>query len=160
MAKTVKPVFSSDFAIPEEGMYLFSVTEVDFNSGEKGLTCAVRSTITEALEHKECEGMNVFDNFPLWTDFGVQRLLGLLVVAVEMPNKEYPADYFSDVKVQDKVAKKLKGSVFGGKIKHTKGEKGVFANITKYLARSEFAKLSTTSTTSAVETQKEETVDW
>jgi len=141
MAETVKPVFTSEFPVPDEGEYLFMVESVEFEEGEKGLLARVRSTIQESLNGAEANvGMTVFDNFPLYVKFGVARFLGFLVKSIGIPEKDYPLDYFENEKARMKVEKQLPGTVFAGKVKHVEGQKGIMANITEYYTKDEYMK--------------------
>lgn len=134
----IRPIYSTAFDVPDEGYYLMRVEEVKFENSDKGLSCSIRSEIVDAVENVHCIGMKVFDNFPLYTEFGRGRLLGFLIKATKMKEKEYPDDYFNDTKVQNTITSKAPNSTFGGSIKHTKGEKGIFANIREYLSTEEF----------------------
>lgn len=134
----IKPSFSSDFELPAEGIYLFRIDKVDFNKGDKGLSCLIRDVIEGSIEHEDVfNEQGILDNFPLYTDFGKARLLGLGVKALSMDaNKEYADDYFDDEKIQKKLMANLIGKTFGGKVKHDKT--GKFANIKEYYTPEEY----------------------
>ena len=143
----VKPVFESGFEIPEEGTYELQIKDITFDHGEKGLSCKIKSEIVGG-EHAECIGMGVFDNFPLYTAFGLARLLGLGVKAIGMPaDKEYPETYFNDDKSQARFTGKAKDVIFGGEIKIAEGKKGKMANIKKVFSKDEVKALLKTKTT-------------
>jgi hypothetical protein len=156
----IKPIYSSQFDVPDEGNYLMQVENVEFNSDDRGLSCSIRSVIVDAVENQQCVGMRVFDNFPLWTEFGRGRLLGFLIKATGLKEKEYPDDFFSAIKVQQDIMKKAPGAKFGGVIRHSKGEKGIFANIREYLSMTEYhEKFGNTSSATAA-TSKDEDSAW
>jgi hypothetical protein len=158
----IKPIYSLQFDVPDEGTYLMQVENVEFNSSDRGLSCSIRSVIIDAVENQQCIGMKVFDNFPLWTELGRGRLLGFLIKATGLKEKEYPDDFFSAVKVQQDIMKKATGAKFGGVIRHSKGEKGIFANIKEYLSSIEyhekFGDIGTA--TSTVTASKDEDSAW
>jgi len=157
----IKPIYSMQFDTPDEGTYLMQVDTVEFNSTDKGLNCTVRSVIIDAVENSHCVGMKVFDNFPLYTEFGRGRLLGFLIKATGLKEREYPDDYFSDPKVQQTIVKKAPGQKFGGLIRHSKGEKGIFANIREYYSYNEYAeKFGTIETGNKQAEAEEENLGW
>lgn len=138
-----KPVFESGFELPEEGNYVLQAKDVKFDKVEKGLTCSVKSEILEG-DHAECIGLSVIENYPLYTNFGLSRLLGLGVKTIGLPaDKDYPDAYFDDEKTQVRFTGKLKDSIFGGEIKHTSGKKegSKFANLKKVYTKDEVKKL-------------------
>ncbi len=135
----IKPAYSSDFELPAEGTFLFKIASADFkNSEEKGFSFLTRDVIEDSIEHDDIfNGQGILDNFPLSTNFGKARLLGLGVKALNMDaDKEYPDDYFNDEKVQNKIAKALVGKTFGGMVRHSKD--GKFANIKEYFTVTEY----------------------
>jgi hypothetical protein len=138
----MKPVYDSGFDLPEEGLSLMQIREVDFTQEEKGTLCKIKN---EVIDHEIPSniGLTVFDNFPLWTEFGKQRLLGLMVKAVGLEPKDYPSNYLDGPTVRAKIEKKMPSMIFGGVIKHStsKGKEGkegtVMANIKRYLTKDE-----------------------
>jgi hypothetical protein len=145
-----KPAYESGFTNAEEGRYLFKISTIEFaqddSEKKRGLVCKARHEIQEGIEHDDQTGISVLDQFPLYTNFGVSRLLGLGVKAGLPldPDKDYPADYFSDEKIQQKWMKGLPERLFGGEVKHRPllkdgketGTKA--ANITSYFSKDEY----------------------
>ncbi len=130
-----RPVTDFDFELPEEGYHIAQVSEINFIDTEKGLLAKTKSEILDG-EHPENIGQLLFDNFPLYVDVGVMRLLGLLTVTINIPDKDYPIEYFDDAKIQAKVAAQLTGKAFGCKVKHNKTKQGnTMANIKTYYNR-------------------------
>ena len=142
----IKPQFTSGFDLPAEGTYLFEVDKVEFKKTDGGLLCAIRNVIQDSIEHGDSfNEQGVFDNFPIYTDFGKARLLGLGVKALGMDaNKEYDDNYFDDEKIQKKLMTSLPGKKFGSKLKHKKSKKSddMMANLTEYYTVEEYESLS------------------
>lgn len=142
----VKPVFSTGFDVPEEDDYLFMTDTIEFLKDDRGYSVRVRDVIQDSINYgSENNGMVVFDNFPLYREFGVARFLGFLIKSISLPNKDYPNNYFDDEKIQKKVEKELKGRLFGGRIRHVPGRREgvVMANIQEYYTKDEFREKKT-----------------
>jgi len=135
------PIFSSEFEVPDEGDYLFMVESIEFVEDEKGLSARVRNVIQDSIQHGGTSNeMVVFDNFPLYVEFGKKRFLGFLVKSINIPFKKYPEKYLEDKKVQARIEKELPGSIFGGRVKHVEGRRGTMANIVEVYTKDEYNK--------------------
>lgn len=142
-----KPVFSSGFDVVEEGDYLLKVVSTEFSKEDKGLSCRVRNEVQEGIEHDDQDGKTILDNFPLYTSFGVARLLGLMIkTGVKLdPQKNYPDDYFNDSAIQEKTVKNLVERLYGGTVKHAKAKltagsdtETTMSNIRTYMTKDEY----------------------
>jgi hypothetical protein len=137
-----KAVFESSFDLPEEGTYLGRIFEVPFETDTKGLSGRVRVEIIDGIEHEECNQMKVMDNFPLYANFGVSRLLGTLIKtgAKLDANKDYPVDFFNNEKQQNTAIRQLLEKEYGFTIKHNKieGREKPVANIILVMSKDEY----------------------
>ena len=150
----VMPTYSSGFDLPDEDIYLLKIKEVKFVEVEgKGLTAKVSNTIEEGKSSgSEFIGMMIFDNFPLYTKFGLARFLGLMVKAIDLPEKDYDENYFVDAKKQQQVSAKSPGNIYGGRVVHTKSKQSdnVFANLKEYYTRNEYRIVGTSGKVSKI----------
>lgn len=158
----LKPAFESTFEIPEEGTYLFKVESAELVDSDKGTNFRVRSVILDAIENPQCVDLSVFDNFPLFVEFGLRRLLGFLIKAGAVQDKKegFPDNYFESQKVKTALENKIPNSIFAGVIKHVDGQRGVMANIREYLSQAEYKALKKgTPGAKAKEVKEEEEVE-
>ena len=137
----MRPKYTSDFEKVNEGFHLFQVNNIEFTKDERGTLARIDSTVIESADNdNDSTDVDIADFFPLWTNFGGERLLGFLVKAAGMPDKEYPNEYFESEKTQSKVEKKAMGVIFGGEVKHRKmkDSDNIAANIVTYISKKEY----------------------
>jgi len=142
-----KPRTSFDFVTQAPGTYLLETKSVEFSHKEDSgdLMCRVVNTVLDSIDAgSEFNNTPLSEMFNLEYAFAVDRLLGLLAVGVDLPNKEYPDDYFTDEKVQERVKKQLAGAKFGAKIKHTPDKADPnkkYINVVEYYTQKEYQEL-------------------
>lgn len=121
---------------PDEGFHRFVVKEFSYAEGDDGLKAQAVCEVSKG----ENAGLGLTDNYSFESKnmFGLKKLLALCMsTGVIPPGKKRTVGWFYEEEHLDQLKERIEGKEFVGEVKYTKGEKGTFANLNKYLTLEE-----------------------
>jgi hypothetical protein len=162
MGEKFSPSFRSDFEVTPKGIHIFLVEEPDVNLEPKDKENVKVFTARAVVQGGEGDGTACFVNFPLvgtgkGKDVrvrGVMNMTGLMIKAKalnapktvknekgeDVPG-QFDTEQFATPKFDELWKMKMPGKMFGGRVEHSKGERGTFANIREFYTVEEAVEL-------------------
>ncbi len=155
MGTKIKPSFKSEFDRVNEGWHLFRIIEPKIDTIAKedrrekdGITNDRNFVVRSAVEGGNEDGIEIQEFFANYSkkEFGLSRLAGLMIkTEVIPPTNEIDVDTMRTEKFETKFKMSLPKRLFGGRVKHSEGQKkegseehNIFANIVEYATRKEY----------------------
>jgi hypothetical protein len=173
MGTKIKPSFRSDYAVVSEGWHLFRIVEPkidliakeDQKESKDGIINDKNFVVRNAVEGGDEDGVELQEFFASHSkkEFALSRLSGLMIKTEVIPmTEEIDVDTMRTEKFETKFKMALPKRLFGGKVKHSKGQKkegseehNIFANIIEYATVKEYNDMMAAKTTAKPKESKE-----
>jgi len=133
MGQKIKPSFKSEFDRVNEGWHLFRIVEPKIdtiakeNRKEKdGVTNDRNFVVRSVVEGGDEDGIEIQEFFANYSkkEFGLSRLAGLMIKTESIPpTDEIDVDTMRTEKFETKFKMSLPKRLFGGRVKHSEGQK-------------------------------------
>lgn len=149
MGQKIKPMFSSDFHPPSEGWKLFRIKEANAESvkpedqkEKDGITNDKNFIVRVVVEGGEDDGIESLITFQNRSkrEFGLSLLYGLMVKTEAISSSdEIDVETMRTDKFESKFKMSLPKRLFGGRVRHAKGEGDkIYGNVVEFLTVSEY----------------------
>jgi len=174
MGTKIKPSFKSEYPLVSEGWHLFRIIEPkidrivkDEQKEKDGIINDKTFIVRSAVEGGDEDGIEIQEFFANYSkkEFGMSRLAGLMVKTECIPpTDEIDIDTMRTEKFETKFNMSLPKRLFGGRVKHSKGQKkegsdehNIFGNIVEYTTVKEYNEMISTKKTKGAEKITEKT---